>query len=198
MIAIENTLISDEVLEKRFVCDLNACKGACCVEGESGAPLEAEELGVLEAVFEKVKPYMTAEGISAIVEQGKWVVDSDGDFTTPLVSEEGACAYVFFDEKGIAKCAIEKAHREGAIDFPKPISCHLYPVRLQKLKDAIAVNYHRWPICEPACDCGSQLDVRVFRFLREPLIRRFGSEWFDQLEAAFAYSQSPENKGLSK
>jgi len=193
MIAIDNTLISDEVLEKRFVCDLNACKGACCVEGESGAPLEADELGVLETIYEKVKPYMTPKGISAIEAQGKWVVDSDGDFTTPLIGDEGACAYVFFDEKGIAKCAIEKAHREGMVDFPKPVSCHLYPIRLQKLRDSVAVNYHRWPICEPACQCGSALDVRVFRFLREPLIRKFGSEWYAQLEAAFAYTEGQKN-----
>jgi len=184
MIQIDRTLISSEVFEKKFVCDLAACKGACCVEGESGAPLEEEELEKLEQVYDDVVPFMRQEGVDAIEEQGLFVLDWDGDYTTPLV--DGAeCAYVNFDENGVAKCAIDTAYRAGKISWQKPISCHLYPIRITKLKDFDALNYHHWPICAPACDCGDKLDVRVFRFLREPLIRKYGEEWYKDLEAAF-------------
>jgi hypothetical protein len=184
MIQIDRTLISDEVFEKKFVCDLSACKGACCVEGESGAPLDEDELEKLEQVYDEVVPFMRQEGVDAIAEQGLFVLDWDGDYTTPLV--DGAeCAYVTFDERGIAKCAIDTAYRAGKIDWQKPISCHLYPIRITKLKDFDALNYHHWPICEPACSCGDKLDVRVFKFLKEPLIRKYGEEWYKDLEAAF-------------
>ncbi len=185
MIAIDNTLVSEHLLEKKFVCDLEACKGACCVEGESGAPLEEEEIPILEEIYDKVKPYMDKDGIKAIDKQGFYVIDEDGDYTTPLI--KGAqCAFVYFDDTNTAKCAIEKAHREGKIDFQKPISCHLYPVRIKKYKSYEAVNYHKWHLCKPACVCGAKLDVPVYRFLKEPLIRRFGEDWYAQLCAAAA------------
>lgn len=186
MIELDGCLISDEIFEKKFVCDLSACKGACCVEGESGAPLEEEELDLLESIYDKVKPYMRKEGIEAVEEQGHFVLDWDGEYTTPLVKGK-ECAYVSFDDNGTAKCTIEQAHRNGDIDFPKPISCHLYPIRVSKLKDYQALNYHKWPICEPACSCGDKLDVRVFRFLKSPLIRKYGKQWYTDLEAAFEY-----------
>jgi hypothetical protein len=186
VIAIDDILISEEVLEKRFVCDLAACKGACCVEGESGAPLEVEEVALLEEILPRVQPYMRPEGIQAVQEQGAAVVDSDGDFVTPLV-KDGECAFVHFDHQGIAMCAIEMAYREGKIDFQKPISCHLYPIRLSKLKDFMAVNYHHWHICDPARNCGAQLNVKVYRFLRGPLVRLFGESFYEQLEAADAH-----------
>ena len=189
MIQIDRTLISDEVFEKKFVCDLSACKGACCVEGESGAPLEEDELNRLEEVYDEVVPFMRQEGVDAIAEQGNFVLDWDGEYTTPLV-DGNECAYVSFDDRGIAKCAIEMAYRAGKIDWQKPISCHLYPIRITKLKDFDALNYHHWHICEPACNCGSKLDVRVFRFLKEPLIRKYGEEWYADLEAAFEHWSS--------
>ena len=182
MIAIDKTLISEDVFDKKFVCDLNACKGECCVAGESGAPLDKEELPILDAVVEKVKPYMTKKGIRAIEKQGAHVVDSDGDYTTTLVSEHGECAFVFFDEQKIAKCAIEQAYLDGKIDWKKPISCHLYPIRITKQKHYDAVNYSKWDICKPACECGKKLDVPVYKFLKEPLIRKYGKAWFKQLE----------------
>ena len=182
MIAIDNTIVSEHLLEKKFVCDLNACKGACCVAGDSGAPLEEEELKILKEIYPKVKPYMDADGVKAIAKQGLYVIDEDKDFTTPLVNGKH-CAFVVFNE-GIAKCAIEKAHAEGKIDFKKPISCHLYPVRINKFKDYEAVNYSKWEICKPACECGKKLDVSVYKFLKEPLIRRFGEKWYDQLKLA--------------
>ena len=189
MIELDGTLISDEIFEKKFVCDLNACKGACCIEGESGAPLDEDELDILESIQDKIKPFMREEGIEAVEEQGAFVLDWDGEYTTPLVDGK-ECAYVQFDEQGIAKCAIEAAYRAGEILWKKPISCHLYPIRISKLKDYDALNYHHWPICAPACDCGSKLDVRVFRFLKEPLIRKYGEQWYSELEAAFEYWSS--------
>ena len=182
MIAIGKTLISEDLLDKKFVCDLNACKGACCVAGESGAPLEKKELKKLEEVLEQVKPYMNKKGLAAIKKHGPHVVDSDGDYTTTLVSEHGECAFVFFDEHKIAKCAIEQAYSEGKIDWKKPISCHLYPVRITPYKGYDAVNYSHWDICAPACSCGEKLAVPVYKFLKEPLIRKYGKNWFKELE----------------
>lgn len=182
MIAIGDTLISEDVVEKKFVCDLNACKGACCVAGDSGAPLDKEELPLLEEVLEAVKPYMNKKGLAAVKKHGAYVVDSDGDYTTTLVSEKAECAFVFFDEQKIAKCAIEQAYTEGKIKWKKPISCHLYPIRISKHKGYDAVNYSHWDICAPACACGQKLEVPVYKFLKEPLIRKYGKEWFAALE----------------
>ena len=189
MIAIDKTLISEDVIEKKFVCDLNACKGACCVAGDSGAPLEKEELDVLDSVFEKVKPFMVKKGIKAVEKFGTWEKDSDGDYTTTLVSEGAECAFVYFEEVKssdkpikIAKCAIEKAHAEGLIDWQKPISCHLYPIRITKHKTFDAVNYSKWDICKPACACGEKLQVPIYKFLKAPLIRKYGSAWYKELE----------------
>ncbi|MES2680799.1 MAG: DUF3109 family protein [Bacteroidota bacterium] len=182
MIAIDKTLISEDLLEKKFVCDLNACKGACCVAGDSGAPLDEEELPILDSILEKVKPFMVKNGIAAIEKNGAYVIDGDGDYTTTLVREGAECAFVFFDETNTAKCAIEKAFNEGVISWKKPMSCHLYPVRITKHKGYDAVNYSKWDICKPACECGKKLDVPVYRFLKEPLIRKYGKNWFKQLE----------------
>ncbi|MBI1315412.1 DUF3109 family protein [bacterium] len=180
MVHLGRALISDEVFNVHFLCDLNACKGACCVEGEAGAPLLPEEATLLEGLFDRIRPYLRPEGIQAIEEQGTWVFDSDGEHSTPL--REGAeCAYTVF-ENGKALCGIERAHADGAIDFKKPLSCHLYPIRVTRYKSFDALNYHQWPICAPACSLGSQLKVTVFRFLKEPLIRLYGPEWYDQLE----------------
>ena len=183
MIAIGKTLISEEVIEKQFVCDLNACKGACCVKGDYGAPLEDEELPMLDAVYEKVKPYMRKEGIAAVEKQGKYLRYEEKEWVTPLVKEK-ECAYVYFEDT-IAKCAIEKAYYDGKVDWKKPISCHLYPIRLTKQKNGYeAINYDRWNICNPACKLGKSLQVPVFKFLKESLIRRYGEDWYIELELA--------------
>lgn len=181
MLAIGETIVSGDVLEKRFVCDLNACKGACCVAGESGAPLDKEELSILKNIYNKVKPYLTEEGRQAIAKYGTHVIDSDGDYVTPLVNGDLECAYTIF-ENGFAKCGIEKAWEEKKIDFRKPVSCHLYPVRVDVSKNLVAVNYHKWDICKPACSLGKKLDVPVYKFLKEPLIRKFGKAWYKELE----------------
>lgn len=193
MIIIGQTLVSEDLLEEHFVCDLNACKGACCVEGESGAPLEQNELALLEQNLDAVKPYMRKEGVSVVEAQGPFSLDDDGDFVTPLIGKHGECAFVTFDERGIAKCALEQAFIDGKTNWKKPISCHLYPVRLAKLTDFVAVNYHRWQVCEPACSCGKSLKVPVYKFLREPLIRKFGEAWYTELEEV-AGQWSSQNK----
>lgn len=181
MIPIEKTLVSDQLIEEKFVCDLQRCKGACCVQGVSGAPLEADELELLEESYPFVKPYLTPEGIRAIERKGFYVKDADDDWVTPLIGRQGACAYTVY-ENGIAACGIEKAFREGKTVFKKPLSCHLYPVRITRLKNYDAVNYHEWEICSPACELGKQLKVPVFEFVRDALIRKYGEAWFAQLK----------------
>ncbi len=181
MIQIENTIISDDLIEERFCCYISDCKGICCVEGDSGAPVEAEELELLEKEYNAYKPYMNKKGIKEVERQGFAVKDDDGDLVTPLVNNK-ECAYTVFDEKGVASCAIEKAYRDGATSFQKPISCHLYPVRLSENKLSIAINYHKWSICKVARVYGDLNDIRLYKFLKEPLIRKFGKEWYEKLE----------------
>jgi hypothetical protein len=185
MIEHRGTLISEDLFEKRFVCDLNACKGACCVEGASGAPLDPEEDQLLKELWPKIRPYIPEKGQRAIDEHGVSEVDEDGDLVTTLVEGRGECAFTVFDDKGIALCGVEKAWKDGAIPFRKPISCHLYPIRIAKLKFHDGLNYHRWPICKPACECGAKLDVPVFRFLKDPLTRKYGADWYAELEEVY-------------
>lgn len=191
MVQIDDKIISLDVFEQQFVCDLNACKGACCVEGDSGAPLELEEVDILAQIFDKVKPFMREEGIKEVERQGFSVIDKDGDRTTPLVNNK-ECAFVSFDTNGTAKCSIEQAYNKDIVDFKKPISCHLFPIRIQKYDDFEAVNYESIKICEPACSCGQKLEVPVFKFLKEPLIRLYGEQWYNTLsEAADELKQQP-------
>jgi hypothetical protein len=190
MLIVGETLVSEELLEEHFVCDLNKCLGQCCVEGESGAPLLHEELPILEEIYDKVKPYMRKEGIEAITREGLYSVDGDGDFVTTLVAPGKECVFVTFDDKGIAKCALEQAYNDGVTHWKKPISCHLYPVRLSQLTEYIAVNYHRWQVCAPACSLGKSLKVPVYQFLKEPLIRKFGEAWYSELETIAEHYKS--------
>jgi hypothetical protein len=180
MIAIQNTLVSEEIIEKRFVCDLNACKGACCVKGDYGAPLEEDELPVLDEIYETVKPYLSEEGRQAIKKQGKYLLYQKKEWVTPMIKGR-ECAYTIFDN-GIAKCGIEKAYFEGKIAFRKPVSCHLYPIRINKIKNSVeAINYDKWTICKPACKLGDNLKVPIFKFLKDSLIRKFGEDWYKEL-----------------
>lgn len=180
MILIEDTVISDDIAEQFFVCNLQKCKGACCVEGDLGAPLEDVELPILEEIYEKVKPYLSQAGVKAIEEQGKYVIDFEGDYSTTTIDNK-ECAYAIYDEKGILKCGIEQAYLDEVIDFKKPISCHLYPIRITKYDQYHALNYDRWNICSDACELGDKLGVPVYKFLKEPLIRAYGEEWYQQL-----------------
>lgn len=179
MIVIGKTVVSDDIADHFFVCDLSRCKGACCVEGDLGAPLSEDELPVVEAVYEKVKPYMSEEGRKAVQEQGLYIKDWEDDFSTPTVKGR-ECAFAVW-EKGILKCAFEMAYNKGSISFKKPISCHLYPIRITTYDHYDAVNYDRWHICSDACHNGEKLGIPLYRFLKEPLIRKYGKEWYDEL-----------------
>lgn len=181
LIEIDDKVISTEVFERKFVCDLNACKGACCIHGDAGAPLTYEEVSIIEDELESITPYMRQQGIEAVEEQGVFYIDKDNEPVTTLINN-GECAFVYFDEQGITKCSIEKAHKEGKTKFKKPISCHLYPIRVKKFNELTALAYNEWNICAPACECGDKLDVPVFRFLKEPLIRAFGKDFYQELE----------------
>ena len=183
MIEIDDKIVSLDLLRECFSCDLGKCKGICCVEGDSGAPLDIEEVDILEEEWENYSSYMTEEGRKAVEEQGFMVVDVDGDYTTPLV-DNAACAYAF-EENGITFCAIERAYREGKCSFMKPISCHLYPIRVTRFRNGSAgLNYHRWAVCSSARECGKSLGIPVYRGLKEPIIRAFGEEFYHQLELA--------------
>jgi hypothetical protein len=181
LVEIGDKIISTQLFERKFVCDLNACKGACCIEGDAGAPLTDEEVNTLEEELEHIKPFMREEGLKAVEESGVFYIDQENDMGTTLVNEK-ECAFVFFDEKGITKCAIEAAYNANKTTFKKPISCHLYPIRVKHFQDFTALNYNQWDICEPACDCGEKLNVPVYKFLKEPLIRAFGEPFFKELD----------------
>ncbi|RXK52467.1 DUF3109 family protein [Aquirufa rosea] len=181
MILIDDTVISEDVADEFFVCDLSKCKGACCVEGDLGAPLEEEELSILEGIQEQIAPYLSEDGKAVIKEVGTWVKDEDGDYSTPVIQGR-ECVYAYYDEKKYLKCGIEQAYFDGKIDFRKPISCHLYPIRIAKLAEFQALNYDRWSICSDACSHGKQLGVPIYKFLKEPLIRKFGAAWYQELE----------------
>lgn len=181
MIEVGNTLVHEDLITEQFVCNLNRCKGVCCIEGDSGAPLEKAELAILDEIYPKVKPFMSAIGIETVEVEGTFVKDFEGDYTTPCVNKNKECAYVVL-ENGITQCAIEKAYEAGHIDWKKPISCHLYPIRRTVYPEFEVLNYDRWSICSPACNLGAELKIPVYRFLKEPLIRKYGSDWFEELE----------------
>ena len=183
MIQIDDKLISEDLFSEEFVCNLAKCKGICCVEGDAGAPLDEEETHILDEIYPKIKPYLRPEGIQAIEEQGTYTLDFEGDLVTPLVNN-AECAYVIFDEKGYTKCAIEKAYEDGVIDWHKPISCHLYPIRITEYSNFSAINYHEWDICSDACTLGKELGVKVYQFLKKPLIRKYGEEFYQTLSEA--------------
>ena len=181
MILVGDVVLSDDIKENFFVCDLEACKGACCVEGDSGAPLEDEETKILEDIYPLVKDYITAEGRKVIEAQGTWVIDSDGDKVTPTLGANRECAYALYDERGIMKCGIEQAYLDGKVSWKKPISCHLYPIRVTKYDQYDALNYNRWHICDPACQLGKSLQVPLYKFLKEALVRKYGATWYAEL-----------------
>lgn len=197
MIIVQDKLVSDELVEEQFVCNLNACKGACCWEGDSGAPLEAAELPVLEAIFEQLKPFLSPAGIAAVEAQGTalWY-EHAREWGTPLI-DNGPCAYMTKNALGIAQCGIEQAWKAGAVDFRKPISCHLYPIRVQKNAEAgyEALNYDRWEICSAACELGKKEQVPVYQFLREAIVRKYGQDFYDELDGAAEFLK---NENLKK
>jgi hypothetical protein len=196
MIAIDNKLVSDEVTEAKFVCDLTKCKGGCCEDGDAGAPLELEELNELLNNFEEIKPYLTKEGLKEIERQGKYVYDVEFGWVTPTVNGK-ICAYGHKDENGIIKCGIEQAYYNGKLSWKKPISCHLFPIKIDRSKadpDIEYVNYEpRQDLCKAACKLGKQLKVPVYVFLKEALIRKYGDEFYHALEA---FAKQTEKQGV--
>lgn len=181
MIQIGNTLVSLDLVEKYFCCDLEACKGACCIEGDAGAPLSEEEDRRLKDMMDEILPELSDKGRKAVEEDGASYRDEEGDLVTQLV-EGAVCAYACFEKEGLCLCALEKARRGGKDHFFKPISCSLYPARIKEYDAFTAVNFHKWKICRPAETLGRAKNIRAYEFLKEPLIRRFGKEWYDELE----------------
>lgn len=193
MIEIDDKIVSSDILRECFACDLGKCKGICCVEGDAGAPLELDEVDLLEEEYENYAPYMTEEGRREVERQGFMVVDSDGDYTTPLVNN-AECAYAFC-ENGVTFCAIERAYREGKCSFLKPISCHLYPIRVMQFSNGtFGLNYHRWSVCRDAVECGRKIGLPVYKALKEPIIRRFGEDFYKALECAEELLKDQDNK----
>lgn len=192
MIAIDNVLVSDELINEAFVCDLHACKGACCVDGDAGAPLEPKELKKIDEVFDKVLPYLGKKSVDEINRQGRYVYDKEFGWVTPTI--DGAiCVYGIKDESGIVKCGIEQAYLDGKVQWKKPISCHLFPVIVKKSSDGETefANYQpREDHCKAACALGKKLKVPVYQFLKEPLVRKFGTEFYEALDATAKHTNN--------
>jgi len=181
MFQLGKTLVSEAIIEEDFVCNLSACKGTCCINGDAGAPLDEKEVQILKDIYPIVKPFMRKEGVQAIEIQGTSVISSEGELETPLINNAD-CAYVTFDSKGVALCAIEEAYNQGEIQWKKPLSCHLYPIRVKDYSEFSAVNYHKWDICSNACSLGKELQVPIYKFVKAALIRKFGESWYSELE----------------
>ena len=183
MIQIDDVILSEDIFTKHFVCDLSVCKGACCVKGDAGAPVVIEEIDKIEHNLENILPFITEEGKKSIEKEGVFTVDVDGDYVTTLNSGR-ECAFTTYDLNGIAKCGMEDAFRAGKTDFRKPSSCYLFPIRVSKLANHDALNYEKIDICKPACECGSSLQVKVYQFLKIPLIEKYGQEFYEKLVEA--------------
>ncbi|MBC7875425.1 MAG: DUF3109 family protein [Ferruginibacter sp.] len=196
MIVIDNILISDDVVEKQFVCDLNKCKGGCCEEGDAGAPLDDDELEIVLEMYEKIKPYLSLQAIAEVEKKGKYVYNREFGWVTPTLGNDNEiCVYGSRDEKGIIKCAFEQAYYDGVIPWKKPISCHLFPIIATKGKHGNynRVNYEpREKLCNPACALGMKLQVPTYEFLKEPLIRKYGEEFYNALDKVARYQAAKE------
>ncbi|HOZ77803.1 MAG TPA: DUF3109 family protein [Ferruginibacter sp.] len=196
MIAIDNKLVSDEVIDEQFVCDLSKCKGGCCVDGDAGAPLHIDELDNINQVYEAVLPYLTEESKKEIERQGRYVYDKEFGWVTPTIASK-VCVYGITDEKGIVKCGIEQAYYDGKVTWKKPISCHLYPIRISQSRDKKTeyVNYEpREDLCQGGCELGKKLKVPVYVFLKESLIRKYGEAFYETLEATALHLNQNKKK----
>lgn len=183
MIQIDDKIISRDLFERCFVCDYEACRGACCVEGDSGAPLSGQEPMIMRRLLPLVTPLLSAEALAIIQEKGISYIDQSGEEVTQLVNGKD-CIFTTYDEEGRCLCAYEKIYREGKSSFPKPISCHLYPIRVHRYKYSIALNYDQWDICRPALALGKKLGTPLYKALKEPIVRAFGAEFFAEMEEA--------------
>jgi len=193
LIEINNILVSDQVVEEQFVCDLSKCKGGCCVDGDAGAPLEQKELKEIDAVYDAVLPYLNKESKAELERQGRYVYDREFGWVTPTINSS-ICVYGIKDEKGVVKCGIEQAYNDGKVKWKKPISCHLYPIRTKKSKNGKMemVNYEpREELCKAGCSLGKKLKVPVYVFLKDSLTRKYGEEFYEALTAAAEYIKKP-------
>ena len=181
MFLIQNTLVSLDVIEKEFCCDLETCRGCCCIEGDAGAPISDEEVAEIEQIMPLLLPEMTKEARAVVEKQGVSYLDPSGERVTSIVNDKD-CIFARTDHNGWCYCLIEKAYNAGKIGFRKPISCHLYPIRLTRVGNYIGVEYHRWDICHCARQLGKKKHIPLYQFLREPLVRRFGEAWYAELE----------------
>lgn len=193
MIDIDDRIVHRDVFEKHFICDISKCKGICCVEGDSGAPLEEDEAKKLDEILPKIYDRLTEAGKAVIDIQGTSGIDVEGELTTTILAGAGECVFTLHDENGVSYCAIERAWEEGIVDFRKPISCHLYPIRVTKYKGFDAVNYDVWDICKDGLCLGKKEGVSIFEFLKEPLIRKYGEDWYKK--ASIAAELLKEEKG---
>lgn len=183
MVQIDDVIVSFDIFKEKFYCDINACKGECCIEGDAGAPLESKEVELLKKVLPVIWDDLSDEAKDIINKQGVCYKDVDGDLVTSIVNGKD-CVFTCYDDKGYCLCAIEKAYRDGKTDFYKPSSCHLYPIRVGKYGSYKALNYHRWNVCKAAVLLGEKKNTPIYKFLKEPLIRSFGEEWYTELEIA--------------
>ncbi len=181
MIQIDDKVLSIDLFRKKYICDISKCHGECCYEGDSGAPLDDDETQILEDIYPIIEPLLTQRERDEIARQGKWVIDPDGDKVTPIIDGR-ECVYTLRQDDGTWMCAIEKAYNDGLISFKKPISCHLYPIRIDKYRNFDAVNFHEWHICKPALVLGKKVGMPVFRFLREAIVRKYGQEFYNEME----------------
>ncbi len=196
MIAIDDVLVSDLVVEEQFVCDLHKCKGGCCEDGDAGAPLEKDELDMLNQIYETVKPYLTKEGVKEIESRGRYNYDREFGWVTPTI-EGNMCAYGLRDKNGIIKCGIEQAYYDGKINWKKPVSCHLYPIKIKKAKEYEMVNYEpRETMCQPGCVLGRKLKVPAYVFLKDALIRKYGEDFYAALDQAARQYFDKQNKNI--
>lgn len=194
MILINDVLVTDEVVQEYFLCNLKACKGACCWEGDFGAPLEKEEMYLLEEIYEKIAPFLQPEGRAAIEREGLYTyIEEAKEYATTLI-DGGPCAYMTYDQNGIAQCGIEQAYNAGEIDFRKPVSCHLYPIRIERNPQSgfEVLQYDRWEICSAACSLGAKEQLPIYQFVKEALIRKYGAEFYEALEGAVRYREGKE------
>lgn len=181
MIQIGETIVSLDIFTEKFFCDLEACKGECCIEGDAGAPLEIDEVEELEKILPMIWDELLPDARTVIDKQGVCYIDEEGDLVTSIVKGKN-CVFTCYDEKGCCYCAIEKAYREGKGNFYKPVSCHLYPIRIENFSSFKGLNYHRWEVCKAATILGEKKNMSVYKFLKEPLIRKFGKEWYEEVE----------------
>ncbi len=196
MLVIDDVLISDDVLQEHFFCKLDACKGACCYEGDYGAPLEETEIALIEGLLQKVSKYLPERSIKKIETDGYYDVFGKEKFKGTQLHADGSCVFLFKDKLGIAKCAFEQAYYNGETDFKKPVSCHLYPVRITKDEKLgfEAINYDRWSICNAACQNGAKKQIPLFRFLKEALIRKYGEAFYEEMDAAYLNRYKKDTK----